>query len=70
LQVSYNGLDFGIAVMCHGGQHPTLPATTRQPALPRSDIENEEAAAFLGLKDFLRSLIADRKLRIRLLYAT
>jgi NCS2 family nucleobase:cation symporter-2 len=78
LQVSYNGLDFGIAVVCHGGQHPALPATTRQPALPRSDIENEEAAAFLGLKDFLRSLIADRKsvdhrngrLRIRLLYAT
>ena len=78
LQVSYNGLDFGIAVVCHGGQQPALPATTRQPALPRSDIENEEAAAFLGLKDFLRSLIADRKsvdqrngrLRIRLVYAT
>jgi xanthine permease XanP len=77
LQVSFNGLDLGIGVVCHGGHRPALPETTPTPALPQSEIENEEAAAFLGLRDFLRSLIADRKsveqqvgrVRISFLYA-
>jgi hypothetical protein len=76
-QVSFNGLDLGIGVVCHGGHRPALPETTPTPALPQSEIENEEAAAFLGLRDFLRSLIADRKsveqqvgrVRISFLYA-
>ena len=77
LQISFNGLDLGISVVCHGGHRPALPETTFTPALPQSEIENEEAAAVLGLKDFLRSLRADRKsveqrvgsVRISLLYA-
>jgi xanthine permease XanP len=78
MQVSFNGLDFGVAIVSHGGQQPALPETTPAAALPREDIENEEAAAYAGLTDFLRSLIADRKsakqragqVRVRLLYVT
>ena len=48
------------------------------PAFPKSEIDNEEAAVFAGLKDFLRGLIADRKsakqrdglVKVSLFYAT
>ena len=77
LRLSFNGLDFGVAVVCHGGQHPVLAAPAPAPALPRRDIENEESAAFSGLRDFLQSLVADRKsaeqldgrMRVSLVYA-
>ena len=77
LRLSFNGLDFAVAVVCHGGQHPVLAAPAPAPALPRRDIENEESAAFSGLRDFLQSLVADRKsaeqldgrMRVSLVYA-
>jgi xanthine permease XanP len=78
LRASYNGLDFGVDVVCRGGRLPELPTTATAPARPASVMENEEAAAFLGLKDYLRSLTANHKsarqrdgrVRISLLYAT
>ena len=35
LRLSFNGLDFAVAVVCHGGQHPVLAAPTPAPPLPR-----------------------------------
>ena len=78
LRVSFNGLDFGVAVVCHGRQVPSLPEIALVPAFPKSEIDNEEAAVFAGLKDFLRGLIADRKsakqrdglVKVSLFYAT
>ena len=61
LRVSFNGLDFGIAVACSGDRVPAVVQTAPPPAIPASGLDNEEAAAVRGLRDFLRSLTADRK---------
>jgi xanthine permease XanP len=76
MRLSFNGLDFGITVVCVGGHLPALPVTAPAAAAPASELDSEEAAAIFGLQDFLRSLTADRKrarqrggrVRISLLY--
>jgi hypothetical protein len=55
-----------------------LPQIAPASATPASELDSEEAAAVFGLRDFLRSLTADRKsarqragrVRISLAYTT
>ena len=61
LRMSFNGQYFRVVIVCVGHRLPIFPAATTAPAAPAREIENEEAAVFIGLKDFMRGLVADRK---------
>jgi xanthine permease XanP len=61
LRVSYNGIELRIDIAYQGLHAPPLPAGDAPPP-PRTELDDEEAAAFAGLRDFLNSLAADRKL--------
>ena len=76
LRVSYNGIEFRVDIVYQGFRIPPLPVGDTPPPA-RTVLDDEEAAAFAGLRDFLHSLAADRKLvgqrkgrvRVRLSYA-
>jgi NCS2 family nucleobase:cation symporter-2 len=61
LRASFNGVELRIDIAYEGAHAPTLPASERPPAAA-GYLDNEEEAAFVGLRDFLHSLAADRKL--------
>jgi xanthine permease XanP len=61
LRAWYNGIELDIAIAYDGAHAPPLPPSERPPPT-QSDLDNEEEAAFAGLRDFLHSLAADRKL--------
>jgi NCS2 family nucleobase:cation symporter-2 len=61
LRASFNGVELRIDIAYEGSDAPTLPTSERPPAAV-GHLDNEEEAAFVGLRDFLHSLAADRKL--------
>ncbi|MGH7061329.1 MAG: solute carrier family 23 protein, partial [Stellaceae bacterium] len=61
LRAWYNGIELDIDIAYDGSRAPPLPPSERPPPA-QSDLDNEEEAAFAGLRDFLHSLAADRKL--------
>ncbi len=61
LRVSYNGIELRVDIAYQGIDSPPLPESDALPQA-RRELDDEEAAAFAGLRDFLHSLAADRKL--------
>ena len=61
LRVSDNGIELRVDVAYQGTHSPPLPESVVLPRA-RRELDDEEAAAFAGLRDFLHSLAADRKL--------
>jgi xanthine permease XanP len=61
LRASYNGIELRVDIAYPGVSAPPLPASDAAPPA-KTVLDDEEAAAFAGLRDFLHSLAADRKL--------
>jgi NCS2 family nucleobase:cation symporter-2 len=77
--ISYNGLEFRTEVTYLGAHEaPVQPSRATATPARLDEFTNEEAAAFDGLRDFLKSMAADRKrvmrrhghLTVRLSYET
>ena len=66
INVSHNGLEFRTEVT-YLGAHEVPVQPSRATATPSrlDEFVNEEAAAFVGLRDFLKSMAADRKRMMR-----
>ncbi|GAN77610.1 solute carrier family 23 protein [Acidisphaera rubrifaciens] len=61
LRLSFDGADLDLALRWGRPEAP-VPLPAAQPVPPATlEIENEESALMLGLRDFLRGLTADRK---------
>ena len=60
-EFSYNGIELRVDIAYQGAHSPPLPESVVLPQA-RRELDDEEAAAFAGLRDFLHSLAADRKL--------
>lgn len=60
----YNGVDLKLEISCGGDRRVEPPAGRAARAFRREDLDNEEAAVQIGLRDFLHGIAADRK-RIR-----
>jgi NCS2 family nucleobase:cation symporter-2 len=61
LGVSFNGAEFRMEVTYAGSREAQLSETAPTPAPLGQHLETEESAAYAGLRDFLASLVADRK---------
>lgn len=60
LDASYNGLELRLAIRYHGSPTTQLPSP-RVPQIAKvNDLEDEEAAAYLGLRSFVEGLAVDR----------
>ena len=60
--ISYNGLEFRTEVTYLGAHEaPVQPSRATATPARLDEFTNEEAAAFDGLRDFLKSMSADRK---------
>jgi hypothetical protein len=78
LELSYNGVELRVEVGYTGSPTMHLPATALAADHGGVELENEEAAAYAGVRAFLRSLAADRvqveqrgdRVLVRLGYAT
>jgi len=76
LRAFYNGIELGVDITYRGTPTAHLPAARKDYSPIESKLDNEEAAAILGLRTFLRSLAVDRqqvtfqkgKVRVRLCY--
>jgi xanthine permease XanP len=77
LMVTNNGMELRAEIAYLGVHEPPIEPRSTAPIPDRPDMfVNEETAAFIGLRDFLRSIAADRKrvwrhrghLRVRLSY--
>lgn len=60
----YNGVDLKLEITCDGDRKMETPPGQAAHAFRREDLDNEEAAVQIGLRDFLHGIAADRK-RIR-----
>ncbi|HEY6440554.1 MAG TPA: solute carrier family 23 protein [Acetobacteraceae bacterium] len=59
---TYNGIELRTEIAYAGVHEPPVQARTTVPIRERLDaFANEEEVAFIGLRDFLRSMAADRK---------
>ena len=62
LIATYNGTELWTEITYVGTHEPPVQPKATEPAHERIDaFANEEAAVFVGLRDFLRSIAADRK---------
>jgi NCS2 family nucleobase:cation symporter-2 len=65
LQAAYDGLQLRIDLV-HWGRAGTPPPMPEAPLAARDDLDNEEAAAVLGLRHFVHGLMAERtQLKVR-----
>lgn len=63
LRAGYNGIELRVDIDYQGLPATRLPASTAGPP-PAAELDDEEAAAYAGLRDFLHGLAADR-IRVR-----
>lgn len=78
LRVAHNGTELRISIPYDGDMPPDTPDQSRppDPVTEETDLDNEEAAVFAGLRTFIHSLKADRRdvtrrggtMRVRLSY--
>jgi xanthine permease XanP len=61
LRVVYNGLELRTDITYRGSQTAHLPTSRDTYAPIHGELENEEAAAYIGLRNFLRGLAVDRQ---------
>ena len=61
LRAVYNGLELRVDIIYQGSRTGRLPTSRNAYAPIDNDLENEEAAAYIGLRNFLRSLAVDRQ---------
>jgi hypothetical protein len=61
LRVVYNGLELPRDITYRGSQTAHLPTSRDAYAPIHRELENEEAAAYIGLRNFLRGLAVDRQ---------
>lgn len=57
----FNGLELRIEIRYRGSPNVHLPVVRHMPAPIGGEIDDEEAAAYIGLRNFLRSLTVDRQ---------
>lgn len=77
LTATYNGMELRLDIDYQGSPAIRLPQLMRSSSRPGTDFEDEEAAAYLGLRSFVEGLAADRHetkttkgtVKIRLFYA-
>ena len=77
LRAVYNGVELRVDLLCQGTRTAHLPTPREDHAPIESDLDSEEAAAYVGLRNFLRGLAVDRQqirvqkgqVRVRLCYA-
>ena len=61
LRVVYNGLELRTDITYQGSRTAHLPISRATYAPVAGELENEEAAAYVGLRNFLRGLAVDRQ---------
>jgi hypothetical protein len=61
LRVVYNGLELRTDITYQGSRTALLPTSRDTYAPIHGELENEEAAAHVGLRNFLRGLAVDRQ---------
>jgi hypothetical protein len=61
LKAFRSGPELRLEIQYRGSSAAFLPEQATAPASLESDIENEESAAYVGLRNFLRGIVADRK---------
>jgi NCS2 family nucleobase:cation symporter-2 len=61
LRLSCDGAELRLDIVYHGHPPASLPISHHDPAALETAFENEEAAAFVGLRDFMRGFTADQK---------
>ncbi len=61
LRVGYNGFEWRVGIHYRGSDMAHLPPDRQVAVSRRGELDNEEAAAVQGLRDFLLSLSVDRK---------
>ena len=61
LRLSCDGVEFGLDIVYRGRRAIEVPDSIAAPATLNAAFEDEEAAAFIGLRDFLQGFIADYK---------
>lgn len=61
LRTSYDGVEIRVEIIYRGAQTSHLPALRSDRAPIDTELDNEEAAAYLGLRNFIRGLAVDRQ---------
>jgi hypothetical protein len=61
LRLSCDGAELRLDIVYRGHPPASLPISHHNPAALEKAFENEEAAAFIGLRDFMRGFTADQK---------
>ena len=77
LRTVYNGVELRVDIVYQGARTAHLPTLRDEKAPIDSELDNEEAAAYVGLRNFLRGLAVDRqqikveksRVTVRLCYA-
>jgi xanthine permease XanP len=77
LRITYNGVELRLEILYQGTQTAHLPLSREGQAPVENALDDEEAAAYVGLRNFLRGLAVDRqqvkvqegRVKVRLSYA-
>jgi NCS2 family nucleobase:cation symporter-2 len=61
VSVIYNGVELRVDIRSRSGASIQLPVNVPGPVAIAGELDNEEAVAYLGLRNFIDGLMADRK---------